>query len=127
MLLAWVTESAAERCSITKGALKNFAKFTGKHLCQSPLFNNVPGLRPAILLKKETSTQVFSCEFCEMFKKPFFTEHLPAAASVRTFLYLVVGEGSNSKFCEKKPSGSSSFNYYKRMIYKQPPYFKKYW
>ena len=29
-----------------KGVLRNFAKFTGKHLCQSLLFNKVAGLRP---------------------------------------------------------------------------------
>ena len=27
-----------------KGVLRNFAKFTGKHLCQSLLFNKVAGL-----------------------------------------------------------------------------------
>ena len=27
-----------------KGALRNFAKFTGKHLCQSLFFNTVAGL-----------------------------------------------------------------------------------
>ena len=32
-----------------KGVLKNFAKFTGKHLCQSLFFNKVEGLRPAAL------------------------------------------------------------------------------
>ena len=35
-----------------KGVLRNFAKFTGKHLCQSLFFNKVAGLRPACLLKK---------------------------------------------------------------------------
>ena len=35
-----------------KGALTKFAKFTGKHLCQSLFFNKVAGLRPATLLKK---------------------------------------------------------------------------
>ena len=29
-----------------KDVLKNFAKFTGKHLCQSLFFNKVAGLRP---------------------------------------------------------------------------------
>ena len=29
-----------------KCALKNFAKFTGKHLCQSLFFNKVAGFRP---------------------------------------------------------------------------------
>ena len=32
--------------SVKKGAFKNFAKFTGKHLCQSVFFNKVAGLRP---------------------------------------------------------------------------------
>ena len=32
------------RCSVKKGALRNFAKFTGKHLCQGLLFNKVAGL-----------------------------------------------------------------------------------
>ena len=42
-----------------KGVLKNFAKFTGKHLCQSLFF------------KKETLAQMFSCEFCKIFKSTF--------------------------------------------------------
>ena len=32
--------------------------------------------------KKETLVQVFSCEFCEISKNTFFTEHLWTAASV---------------------------------------------
>ena len=31
--------------------------------------------------KKETLTQVFSFEFCEIFKNTFFTEHLQTTAS----------------------------------------------
>ena len=27
-------------------------------------------------IKKEALAQVFSCEFCELFKNTFFTEHL---------------------------------------------------
>ena len=55
------TEAAAGVCSVKKGTLKNFAKFTGKQLC----------LRPATLLKKSL-WHVFSCEFYEIFKKTFF-------------------------------------------------------
>ena len=58
-------------CSIKKGVLKNFLKFTGKHLCHSRFFN-----------KKDTLAQVFSCEFCEISKKTFLTKHLWATASV---------------------------------------------
>ena len=32
-------------------------------------------------IKKETLAQVFSCEFCEISKKTFFTEHLWVTAS----------------------------------------------
>ena len=33
--------SSHQKCSIKKGVLKNFAKFTGKHLCQSLFLNKV--------------------------------------------------------------------------------------
>ena len=32
------------------------------------------------LIKKEALAQVFSCEFCEIFKNTFFTEHVWATA-----------------------------------------------
>ena len=44
------------RCSVRKGILRNFAKFTGKHLCQSLFFNKVIGLWPAASLKKDSGT-----------------------------------------------------------------------
>ena len=34
-----------QKCSMKKGALKNFTKFTGKHLCQSLFLNKIAGLR----------------------------------------------------------------------------------
>ena len=37
--------SSKRRCFAKKGVLRNFAKFTGKHLCQSLFFNKVAGLR----------------------------------------------------------------------------------
>ena len=41
------------------GVFRNFAKFTGKHLCQSLFFDKVAGLSPATLLKKRSGTSVF--------------------------------------------------------------------
>ena len=64
-----------------KGVLRNFLKFTGKHMCQGLFFNKVASLRPATLLKKKTPAEVFSCEFCEISKNTFFTEHLRTTAS----------------------------------------------
>ena len=63
-----------------KGALRNFAKFTGKHLCQSLSFNKVAGLSLATLSKKEPLAQVFSCEFCEISKNTFFHSTPPVTA-----------------------------------------------
>ena len=40
-----------------KGVLRNFAKFTGKHLCQGLFFDKVAGLRPE--KKKEKRKQIF--------------------------------------------------------------------
>ena len=38
-------------------------------------------LPPEVIFKKQTLAQVFSCEFCEMFKNTFFTEHFRVTAS----------------------------------------------
>ena len=37
--------SSHQRCSVKKRVLRNFAKFTGKHLCPRLFFNKVAGLR----------------------------------------------------------------------------------
>ena len=59
-----------------KSVLKSFAKFSGKHLCQSLFFNKLSGLRPATLLKNKL-TQVFSCEFCKILESTcFFIERI---------------------------------------------------
>ena len=70
-------QNSHRRCSVRNGVLRNFAKFTGKHLCQSLYFNKVA----CNFIKIETLAQVFSCEFCDIFKNAFFTEHLQANAS----------------------------------------------
>ena len=54
-------KSSHRRYSVRKCALSNFAKFTGKPLCQSLFFNKVAisGVRPAALLKRDSGTGVF--------------------------------------------------------------------
>ena len=59
-----------------KGVLKNFTKFTGKHLCQSLFFNKVAGLRPATLLKKRLWHRCFPVNFVKFLRTPFYIEHL---------------------------------------------------
>ena len=73
--------SSHRACSVRKNVLRNFAKFTGKHLCQSLFFNKVGKPQACNFVKKETLAQVFSCEFCEISKNSFFAEHLWATAS----------------------------------------------
>ena len=41
-------------------------------------------------IKKETLALVFSCEFCEISKNTFFTEHLWATAAVSFFTFASV-------------------------------------
>ena len=59
-----------------KGVLRNFPKFTGKHLCQSLFFNKVAGLRPSTLLKKRLWHRCFPVNFVKFLRTPFLTEHL---------------------------------------------------
>ena len=88
VIILWTqNRSTHRRCSVRKSVLRNFAKFTGKHLCQilflnkvatgkhlcqSPLFNTVPWAYNFI--KTETLTQLFSFEFYKISKSTFFTE-----------------------------------------------------
>ena len=58
-----------------KCVLRNFAKFRGKHLCQSLFLNKGAGLRHEALI------QVFSSEFCEISKNTFYYRAPLAAAS----------------------------------------------
>ena len=59
-----------------KGVLRNFAKFTGKQLCQSFFLNKVAGLRPATLLKKRLWYRCFPVYFAKFLRAPFLIEHL---------------------------------------------------
>ena len=66
-----ILESRSNRsevfCKI--GALRNFVKFTGKHICQSLFFD-----------KKGILAQVLCCEFCQ-FSKNTFAYRTPTVAA----------------------------------------------
>ena len=82
LLFDWYFRCSHRRCSIKKGGvLTNFAKFTGKYLCQSLFFKNVAGLRPATLLRKRLTQMFYPWEFCEIYKNTFFTEYFWGTAS----------------------------------------------
>ena len=61
--------SSRRRCSVKKGVLKNFTKYTGKHLCQSLFFNKK---NPVNFVK---------------FLRTHFTEHLWTTASLHNISY----------------------------------------
>ena len=63
-----------------KGVLRNYAKFTGKHLCQILFFNKIAG-GACNFIEKETLAQVFPCEFSEISKNTFFYRTLLVATS----------------------------------------------
>ena len=63
--------SSHPRCSVRKGVLRNFVKFTRKHLCHSIFFNKVPGLRPATLLKNRLWHRCFPVNFAKFLRTPF--------------------------------------------------------
>ena len=67
------TEAVTWRCFCQKGVLKNFAKFA-ENTCPRVSFLiklQVWGLQ-LYFIKKETLTQMFSCQFCKIFKNTFF-------------------------------------------------------
>ena len=61
--------------------LKNYAKFTGQHLCPSFVFNKSYRLKGYRVIKK-TLKQIFSCKFYEIFKNTYSVKHFWTAASV---------------------------------------------
>ena len=59
-----------------KGVLRNFAKFTGKHLCQSLFFQQGCRYQPTNLLKRRLWHRYFSVNFAKFLWTPFLTEDL---------------------------------------------------
>ena len=76
-----VSEVVARICSVRKGVLRNFIKFTGKHMCERVSF--LIKLQPSVcnFIKRETLAQVFFCEFCKISKNAFSYITPPVAAS----------------------------------------------
>ena len=76
MIKLWSIRSSRPDVFCKKGVLRNFAKFTGKHLCQSLFFNKVAGLSPATLLKKRLWHRCFPGDFVKLLRTLISTEHL---------------------------------------------------
>ena len=74
-LVNLVYQKAATRGFLRK-VLRNFAKFTGKDLCQSFFFDKVAGLRPATLLKMRLWHRCFPVNYAKFLRTPFFIKDL---------------------------------------------------
>ena len=59
-----------------KDVLRNFAKFTGKHLHQSLFLNKVAGLKPVTLLKERLWHRSFPVYFAKFLRTTFLIKHL---------------------------------------------------
>ena len=82
--------SSHRRSSKKYSVLINFAKFPGKHLCQSLFFNKVAGLRHR--------HRYFSVNFAKFGRTPFFTEHPWTTTSGRT---LQLSKRTKMLHCQK--------------------------
>ena len=81
---AGTSRSSQQRCSVKKGVLRNFAKFTVKRLCQSLFFNKVAGavlmLRRLVFLCKIN----FKVKLVLLYEKQFLS-----ALSLETIVFSV--------------------------------------
>ena len=72
-----IVRSSRSEVFCNKDVLRNFAKFTGKPLCQSPFLNKVAGLRPdaCSFIKKRLWHRCFPVNFAKFLGTPFLKEH----------------------------------------------------
>ena len=57
IVFAITIQMATRTSSVTKGVLRTFAKFTGKHLCQALFYNKVAG--PEVFIGKRLCQSLF--------------------------------------------------------------------
>ena len=98
-------------CSVRKGVLRYFTKFTGKNLCQSLFFTKVAGPRPATLLKKRLWHRCFPVNFAKFLRIPFlqntsdgcfwtWRKSLESCYNdIKTWLHLWKKDIGHSEFC----------------------------
>ena len=99
------TRSSRFQMFLKIGVLENLAIFTGKHLCRCL---KLQAFRFATLLKRDT-TQVFSCEYYELFSSSYFKEHLQMAASskflrkhtIAWFFFVILSAFMKQKYFEQ--------------------------
>ena len=71
-LIDWQRQPLGVFCK--KDVLRNFAEFTGKHLCLGLFFNKVASVRPTTLLKKRFWHRCFPVNFAKFLRTPFWQD-----------------------------------------------------
>ena len=94
--------SSHQRCTIKKGAIKNFAKFIAKNLCQSLSLKSCR-LQPATLLKNKFWHSCFPMNFVKLLRAPFLqntSRRLLLLIPQSQLVYIALGcFGPYVKFC----------------------------
>ena len=72
-MMSFTSRSCRPEVFFKNGILSNFLGVLRNHLYQSLFLTK---LQACNFIKKETLAQVFSCEFCEISRNTFPTEHL---------------------------------------------------
>ena len=97
-----------------KVVLRNFAKFTGKHVYQSLFLIKLP--EACNFIKKETMAQMFSCEFCEISRNTFSYRAPPVAASESRIHILILQLSSILSFAFFSLSGYELFSFHEILV-----------
>ena len=80
-----IDRSSHRKCSVRKGVFLEISQNSRENTCVSVSILIKFQASVCNFIKKDTLTQVFSSEFCEISKNTFFTEPLWATASVLKF------------------------------------------
>ena len=63
--------SIPRSCSVRRGVLRNFAKFTRKHICQAPFFKTCCRHKTCNFIKKRLRHTCFPLNFAKFIRTPF--------------------------------------------------------
>ena len=96
------------RCSVREGVLRDFTKFTKKHLRRSLSFNKVASVRPATLFKKRLWHRCFPVNYSKFLRTPFLQNTsgrlLPEAATrdaLKEKMFLEISQNSQENTCAR--------------------------
>ena len=94
----WLSRSSRPNGSMALwfwGVMRNFLKFTRKHLCWSLFFNKVRRCRSATSLKMRLQRRYFPVNLAKFLRKPFLQNTTARLLLIIAILIIVKGELAN--------------------------------